>query len=175
MTMGSYLTKIGFQGTAIGFAYITIAWAGVISAFFVNLIGDKYFSAEKLNGILHIAGGILMYLFTTIKSPVLFFWVLLPYALCYMPAIALTTTIGLRHCLQPGKQYPGIRVFGTIGWIAAGLCISLLKIEMGPQPMWLAALFSIIFGVYNFYYRIHRLKGRAKESTSGSVYYLEIK
>ena len=165
VTMGTYLTKIGFQGTAIGSAYSTIAWAAVISAFFVSLIADKYFSAEKLNGILHIAGGILMYLVTTIKSPVLFFWVLLAYALCYMPTIALTTTIGLRHCTDPGKQYPGIRVFGTIGWIAAGLCISLLKIEMGPQPMWLAALFSIILGVYSFTLPHTPPKGTVKKIT----------
>ncbi len=150
VTMGTYLTKIGFQGHAIGSAYGTIAWAAVISAFFVSLIADKYFAAEKLTGILHIVGGILMYLVSTIKTPDLFFWVLLAYALCYMPTIALTTAIGLHHCPEPGKQYPGIRVFGTLGWIAAGLCISLLKIEMGPQPMWLAAVFSIILGLYSF-------------------------
>ena len=148
--MGSYLTKIGFQGNAVGSAYSTIAWAAVISAFFVSLIADKYFAAEKLTGILHIVGGILMYLVSTIKTPDLFFWVLLAYALCYMPTLALTTAIGLHHCTEPGKQYPGIRVFGTFGWIAAGLCISLLKIEMGPQPMWLAAVFSIILGLYSF-------------------------
>lgn len=150
VTMGTYLTKIGFHGTAIGSAYSTIAWGAVISAFFVSLIADKYFSAEKLNGILHLMGGVLMYLASTIKSPELFFWVLLAYALCYMPTIALTTTIGLRHCSDPGKQYPGIRVFGTIGWIGAGICISLLKIEMGPEPMWLAAMVSILLGIYSF-------------------------
>ena len=150
VTMGTYLTSVGFQGNAIGSAYSTIAWAAVISAFFVSLIADKYFAAEKLTGILHIIGGVLMYLVSTIKNPELFFWVLLAYALCYMPTIALTTAIGLHHCTNPGKQYPGIRVFGTFGWIAAGLSISLLKIEMGPQPMLLAALFSIILGLYSF-------------------------
>lgn len=150
VTMGTYLTKNGFQGNDVGSAYSTIAWAAVISAFFVSLIADKYFAAEKITGILHIAGGILMYLVSTIKTPELFFWVLLAYALCYMPTIALTTAIGLHHCSVPGKQFPGIRVSGTIGWIAAGLCISFLKIESGPQPMWLAAIFSIILGLYSF-------------------------
>ena len=91
-----------------------------------------------------------MYLVTTINDPVLFFWVLLAYALCYMPTIALTTAIGLHHCTDPGKQYPGIRVLGTLGWIAAGLTIGFLKIEGGPVPMYLAALFSIILGLYSF-------------------------
>lgn len=165
VTMGTYLTKIGFQGTDIGSAYSTIAWAAVISAFFVSLIADKYFSAEKLNGILHLMGGILMYLASTIKTPELFFWVLLAYALCYMPTIALTTTIGLRHCSEPGKQYPGIRVFGTIGWIVAGICISLLKIEMGPQPMWLAAIISILLGVYSFTLPKTPPKGKGRKVT----------
>ncbi len=150
VTMGTYLTKIGFQGIDVGSAYSTIAWAAVISTFFVSLIADKYFAAEKLTGILHIVGGILMYFVSTIKSPDLFFWVLLAYALCYMPTIALTTAIGLHHCSNPGKQYPGIRVMGTLGWIASGLGISLLAIESGPQPMWLAALFSLLLGLYSF-------------------------
>lgn len=150
VTMGTYLTKIGFEGNDIGSAYSTIAWAAIISAFFVSLIADKYFAAEKLTGILHIVGGILMYLASTIKTPDLFFWVLLAYALCYMPTIALTTAIGLHHCSEPEKQYPSIRVLGTLGWIVAGLSIGFLEIESGPEPMWLAALFSFILGLYSF-------------------------
>lgn len=150
VTMGTYLTKIGFQGNDVGSAYSTIAWAAVISAFFVSLVADKFFAAEQITGVLHIVGGILMYFVTTIKDPNLFFWVLLAYALCYMPTIALTTAIGLHHCTNPGKQYPGIRVLGTLGWIAAGLAISFLKIEGGPQPMYLASLFSVILGLYSF-------------------------
>ena len=150
VTMGTYLTKIGFQGSEVGSAYSTVAWAAVISAFFISLIADKYFSAEKITGILHLAGGILMYTVSTIDDPNLFFWVLLAYALCYMPTIALTTAIGLHHCTEPGKQYPGIRVLGTLGWIAAGLSISFLEIESGPQPMMLAAFFSFVLGIYSF-------------------------
>jgi nucleoside transporter len=150
VTMGTYLTNIGFQGTDVGSAYSTIAWAAVISAFFVSLVADKFFAAEKIMGILHIAGGILMYFVTTITNPDLFFWVLLAYALCYMPTLALTTAIGLHHCTDPGKQYPKIRVLGTLGWIVAGITISLLKIEGGPYPMYLAALSSILLGLYSF-------------------------
>jgi nucleoside transporter len=150
VTMGTYLTKLGFQGSDVGGAYSTIAWAAVISAFFVSLIADKYFAAEKITGVLHILGGVLMYYVSTITSPGLFFWVLLAYALCYMPTIALTTAIGLHHCSDPGKQYPGIRVLGTLGWIAAGLTISLLDVEGGPEPMWLAALSSVFLGLYSF-------------------------
>ena len=150
VTMGTYLVNIGFQGIDIGSAYSTTAWAAVISAFFVSLVADKYFAAEKLNGILHIVGGFLMYYVSTINNPQLFFWVLLAYAICYSPTLALTTAIGMQHCEDPGKQFPVIRVAGTLGWIVAGISISILKIEGGPEPMWLAALFSIILGLYSF-------------------------
>lgn len=150
VTMGTYLTNIGFQGNDVGYAYSTIAWAAIISAFIVSLIADKYLPAEQLTGVLHIAGGVLMYFVSTIHTPGLFFIVLLAYAICYSPTLALTTAIGMQHCPEPEKQYPTIRVFGTLGWIAAGLSISLLKIEGGPQPMWLAALSSILLGLYSF-------------------------
>lgn len=150
VTMGTYLTNIGFQGIEIGSAYSTTAWAAVISAFFVSLIADKFFPAEKITGILHIVGGVLMYFVSTIENPQLFFWVLLAYAICYSPTLALTTAIGMQHCDEPGKQFPVIRVFGTLGWIVAGISISILKIEGGPQPMWLASAFSIVLGLYSF-------------------------
>lgn len=150
VTMGTYLTGIGFQGNEIGAAYSTIAWAAFASSFFVCLIADKFFAAEKLTGILHIIGGVLMYFVSTIQNPTLFFWVLLAYSLFYMPTLALTTSIGLHHCTDPGRQFPNIRVLGTFGWIAAGLTISILKIEAGPQPMWLASTVSIILGFYCF-------------------------
>ena len=150
VTLGIYLSNIGFTGIEIGSAYSTVAWAAVISAFFVSLVADKYFSAEKLNGILHLVGGVLMYYASTIHTPQLFFWVLLAYALCYSPTLALTTAIGMQHCPEPGKQFPVIRVFGTLGWIVAGISISVLNIEGGPEPMWLAAICSIILGLYSF-------------------------
>lgn len=165
VTMGTYLTNIGFQGTDVGSAYSTIAWAAVISAFFVSLVADKFFAAEKITGILHIAGGILMYFVTTITNPDLFFWVLLAYALCYMPTLALTTAIGLHHCTDPGKQYPKIRVMGTLGWIAAGITISLLKIEGGPYPMYMASLSSILLGMYSFTLPLTPPKSKGKTLT----------
>jgi len=150
VTMGTYLTNIGFQGNDVGSAYSTIAWAAIISAFFVSLVADKYFPAEKLTGFLHIVGGILMYIVSTIQEPGLFFGVLLAYAVCYSPTLALTTAIGMQHCPEPEKQFPKVRVFGTLGWIAAGLGISILNIETGTKPMLLASIFSVILGVYSF-------------------------
>jgi len=151
VTLGNYLTKIGFQGIDIGRAYSTMAWGAIISAFFVSLVADRYFSAEKLTGVLHLLGAVLLYYVAQIREPGLFFWVLLAYMLAYMPTIALTTTIALRYTQFPEKQFPQIRVLGTLGWIAAGITISVLKIESGPQPMFISAGLSVLLGLYCFF------------------------
>lgn len=151
VTMGIYLTKIGFQGTEVGNAYSTMAWGAIVSSFFVSLVADRYFAAEKLTGVLHILGGITMYFVSRITSPGLFFWVLLLYMIFYMPTIALTNAISFRQTTSAGKEFPRIRVFGTIGWIVAGILISVLNIETGSQPMLLAAGCSILLGVFSFF------------------------
>ena len=148
---GNYLSSIGFQGEEVGKAMSTLAWGSIIAAFFVSLIADKYFAAQKLNGVLHILGGILMYIVSQITDPTLFFWVLLLYMICYMPTIAIATTIALRHTPNAGKQFPRIRVLGTIGWIVGGILISAFDLEVGPYPMIMAAGASIILGIYSFF------------------------
>ncbi|MEN8118319.1 MAG: nucleoside permease [Bacteroidota bacterium] len=148
--MGNYLTTIGFLGDDVGRAFSTLAWGSIIAAFFVSLIADKYFSAQKLTGVLHLIGGVLMFLVSRINDPSLFFWVLLAYNICYMPTVALVTTMALRHTPDAGKQFPRIRVLGTIGWIVGGLLISALNLENGPMPMVLAAGASILLGLYSF-------------------------
>lgn len=151
VTLGNYLTKIGFQGIDIGRAYSTMAWGSIIAAFFVSLVADRYFSAERLTGALHLLGAALLYTVAQIREPGLFFWVLLAYMMAYMPTVALTTTIALRHTQVPEKQFPRIRVLGTLGWIAAGITISLLQIESGPQPMFISAGLSVLLGFYCFF------------------------
>lgn len=148
--LGNYLTTIGFQGDEVGRAFSTLAWGSIISAFFVSLIADKYFSAQKLTGVLHLIGGALMLWVSRITEPGLFFWVLLAYNICYMPTVALATTIALRHTPNAGKQFPRIRVLGTIGWIVGGLLVSGLNLENGPMPMVVVAGASFLLGLYSF-------------------------
>ena len=150
VTLGNYLTSIGFQGTDVGKAYSTMAWGSIAAAFFVSLIADKYFAAQKLTGILHLVAGLLMFWVSRIHDPNHFFWVLLLYMIFYMPTIALTNAIAFRHTPEAGKQFPRIRVLGTIGWIAAGIAISVTNIELGPYPMIIAAVLSILMGIYSF-------------------------
>ena len=151
VTMGTYLGKIGFQGSDIGRAYSTTAWAAMISPFFVGMVADRFFSTERILGVLHILGGVLMFLASQVTAPGLFFWVLLGYALCYMPTLALTNSLSFHQMKDPGKEFPGIRVLGTIGWIVVGWIIGLLKIEATAIPLRIAAGASILMGVYCFF------------------------
>jgi len=151
VTMGIYLTKIGFHGKEIGAAYSTLAIGAITSSFFVSMVADRYFAAEKLTGILHLAAGCTMFVVSQITDPAYFFWVLLLYMIFYMPTIALTNAISFHQTTEAGREFPRIRVLGTIGWIVAGLAISALNIETGPQPMQLAAGFSILLGIFCFF------------------------
>jgi nucleoside transporter len=148
--LGNYLTTIGFQGTEVGAVFSTLAWGSIISAFFVSLVADKYFAAQKLNGILHLLAAALIFAASRITQPGLFFWTMLAYMACYMPTVALSNTIALHHVQDAGRQFPRIRVLGTIGWVVAGLLVSGLDVENSNKPMVIAAAASLLLGLYSF-------------------------
>jgi nucleoside transporter len=101
-------------------------------------------------GLLHIVGGVLLYLATKVADNTLFYWVILFYSLLYMPPIALSNSIAFSQMKDPGKEFPWIRVFGTIGWIVAGLLIGYLGIEKTPYTFYMAAAASILLGLLSF-------------------------
>jgi nucleoside transporter len=151
VTLGTYLgLGLKFPGGDIGKAYSTMPWGAIVAPFIVGMIADRFFSAEKVLGILHILGGLVMFYATTIISPGLVFWVLLIYAVCYSPTLALVNAISFNQMESPEKQFPAIRVFGTLGWIVAGIIIGQMKIEDTAIPMKIAAGISILMGIYSF-------------------------
>ncbi len=129
--MGVYLGALKFPGTAIGSAYSTTAIAAIVSPFFVGMIADRFFSAERVLGVMHIVGGIVLYAVSRIVDPTMFFWVLLAYAITYMPTLALVNAVAFNQMDDVEKQFPVIRVFGTAGWIVAGLLIGFLEVNNG--------------------------------------------
>lgn len=177
VTMGTYLGKgLNFPGTAIGSAYSTTAWAAIISPFFVGMVADRFFAAERVLGVLHLVGGVLMYWASTVTEPILFFWILLAYALCYMPTLALVNAIAFNQMDNPEKQFPSIRVLGTIGWIVAGLVISHIiarffnpDVETTAIPMRMAAAVSVVMGVFSFLLPHTPPKGAGKKVTVSDV------
>ena len=123
VTMGTYLNEIGFSGLAIGNAYSIMALAAILSPLFVGMVADKFFNAEKVLGVMHLLGGAFIYWTSTVTDPTVFYYALLLHALCYMPTLALTNAVAFYQMEDPGKEFPKIRVLGTIGWIAAGLVV----------------------------------------------------
>jgi len=154
VTMSTYLDKVlGASGTEIGAAYSAMAIATIISPFFVGMIADRFFSAQKLLGVLHLLGFVLLYYITTIKSPSAFYWVLLVYSLLYAPTLALANSVAFRQMKDPGKEFASIRVLGTIGWIATGWMIDkVFKVQTEDLVFTfkMAGIASAVLGLLSF-------------------------
>src|ERR1700704_383474 len=127
VTMGTYMSVyLNASGVQIGAAYSALAIATMISPFIVGLVADRYFAAQRIMGVLHLLGAVLLFLASTVTLNGPFYWIILVYSLLYMPTIALSNSIAFYQMSDPGRQFPWIRVFGTLGWIIAGLLISKL-------------------------------------------------
>jgi nucleoside transporter len=127
VTMGSYLaSNLQASGAQTAAAYSTQSWGAIIAPFIVGLIADRYFNAERLLGAIHIGGGILLYVLFSSRDFGGFYPYLLAYMILYMPTLALVNAIAFRQMDDPSRHFSGIRVWGTIGWIVAGLVISYL-------------------------------------------------
>ena len=131
VTMGTYLTKgnIGADGGQTGLAYGTQCLGAIIAPFIVGMIADRFFAAQKILGILHLVGAVLLYFISIEHSFGSFYSLLLCYMIIYMPTLALVNAIALKQINNAEKQFAGIRVWGTIGWIAAGLIIGWMAWE----------------------------------------------
>ncbi|MGD9903636.1 MAG: nucleoside permease [Vicinamibacterales bacterium] len=149
VTMGTWLGgTLQFSGEQIGLAYGTTALAAMISPFFVGMVADRFFATERLLAGLHLVGGVILYLASTQTAFGPLYTVLLGYTLCFMPTLALSNSLSFRQMADPGAEFPGVRVLGTIGWIVAGLTIGTLGLEATAVPMRLAAAASIVLGLY---------------------------
>src|SRR5438876_8639539 len=121
----------------------------MISPFFVGMVADRFFATERLLAILHLIGGIVLFYASIQTSFIPLYAVLLAYTLCYMPTLALTNSLSFHQMDDPGREFPNVRVLGTIGWIAAGLVVGTLGLEATSTPMRLAAAGSIALGIFS--------------------------
>ena len=149
VTLGTWLGQtLGFTGEQIGLVAGTTALAAMISPFFVGMVADRFMATERVLAMLHVAGGLILLLTSTQSRFGLFYTVLLAYALCYMPTLALSNSLSFRQMTDPASEFPSIRVLGTIGWIVAGLFIGTLGLEATAIPMQIAAAGSIALGLF---------------------------
>ncbi len=156
VTMSTYLLSIGFDGLNVGAAYSTVNWGAIVAPFIIGMIADRFFAAEKVLAVLHLVGGVILWFVAGITEPGPFFWTLLIYALCYMPTLALANAICFHQMENPGREFPGIRVLGTIGWIVAGVVIGVITVKGGSIeataiPFKIGAVISIFLGLYSFF------------------------
>lgn len=150
-TMNLYMeSNLGSTGLQIGAAYSALAIATMISPFIVGMIADRFFAAQKIMGVLHLAGAVLLFLATKVTDNTLFYWVILGYSILYMPTIALSNSIAFHQMSDPGKQFPWIRVFGTLGWIVAGIVIARTQLEATSSIFIIAAAVSVALGLFSF-------------------------
>jgi len=170
--LGSYLGVIfreyeeeGTLNTIIGNIYATQPWAALFAPLIVGFVADRLFNKERVNAVLQILGGAMLWWCSTIAdSPTQFFWIMLAFFLCYMPTLALVNAITFQNVESVENDFPKIRLWGTIGWIVSGLVVSesmfgIFPIPVLPGvedagntavPLQLAAVVSILYGIYSF-------------------------
>ena len=159
---GSWLITIGaywfqnrhWSGAQFGAIFSTMGIASLFMPSIMGMIADKWINAEKLYGGLHIAGAIVLFAIPLVDNPTTLFWVMLLNMMCYMPTISLSITVAYSALKGDGKDvvidYPPIRVWGTIGFIAALWVVSLLHLEISTGQFYVASSAALLLGVYAF-------------------------
>jgi nucleoside transporter len=150
VTITTYLTTtLHFTGTEAGAVFGTVSVACMISPFFVGLVADRFFASEKVLAALHLVGAILLYAVTKQTTFPAVYGFMLIYCLCYFPTIALTNSIAMQNMSNAGRDFPLIRVFGTLGWIAIGVTIGHMAVETTSVPFLLGAGASVAMAVFS--------------------------
>ncbi|MGX2958443.1 nucleoside permease [Peribacillus sp. JNUCC 23] len=155
VTLGSYMfNTLQFTGTQVGGVYSSIGLASLLMPSLVGIIADRWIKANRLYGICHFLGAIFLFSAAGISDPNLMFWAMLFNAMVYMPTISLSYTISYfcleKEGLDTTKDFPSVRVFGTISFILAMWIISLGGFELSNIQLYMAAGASFLLALYSF-------------------------
>lgn len=161
VTMGIYLPEtLKTSGAETGMAYSTQSWGAIIAPFIIGLIADRFFNAERILGILHLIGAVLMYQMYQAEDFSTFYPYVLGYMIAYMPTLALVNSVAFNQLTDAAKQFSYIRVWGTVGWIVAGLIFISLIFNWDSQEgisngalkntFLMTSITSLILGLFSF-------------------------
>ncbi|RYF05822.1 MAG: MFS transporter, partial [Oxalobacteraceae bacterium] len=160
VTLGTFLsTHLGANGGQIGMAFSTQSWGAIVAPFVIGLIADRFFNAERILAILHLVGAVLLYQLYKAPDFSAFYPYVLAYMVVYMPTLALVNSVAFRQMEDPAQEFSCIRVWGTLGWIVAGLLISMVfawdsaqAISIGAlrNTFLMSAIASVVLGLYSF-------------------------
>jgi nucleoside transporter len=155
VTLGTYLLhNLHATGTQVGVAFLTQSIGAIVAPFIIGLIADRFFSAQKILGVLHLAGAVLLWRASSAPDFNSFYPNVLTYMVLYMPTLALVNSIAFRQMKDPQKEFGPIRVLGTLGWIVAGVTIGpILHLEMKESlqtTFLMAAGASALLGIFSF-------------------------
>lgn len=155
VTMGTYLgDNLQATGVQIGLAYQTVSIGAIIAPFFIGLIADRFFPAQRILGVLHLVGAVVLYLLGQQSTFNGFYPLILTYMLLYMPTLALVNAVAFKQMNDTAKEFPPVRVLGTIGWIVVGNIIAYLALEKTKsldQTFLIGAVASAALGIYSFF------------------------
>lgn len=174
VTLGTYLGKgLSLDGVQIGAAYSTMPWGALLAPLFVGMVADRFFQSERVLAVCHILGAALLFWASSITDSTFLFWVLFGYALAYNPTLALVNAISFHQMKDTGKQFPAIRVWGTIGWIVAGLLVGALAVEATAVPMRIAAGASLLLGIFALFLPVTPPMRKGEKANLGQILGLE--
>jgi nucleoside transporter len=154
VVLGQYLNNLKFTGKQIGSIYATMSLGTIVAPVIVGAVCDRYFASEQVMGVLHLAGALVLFWMATIKTPGMFYCAALLYALIYSPTLSLSNAIIFANIPDATRDFPTIRVLGTIGWIAANLMLKVLLKPGEPvnnRPLLMAAGLSAVLGFASFF------------------------
>lgn len=150
--MSKYLTnQLHATGDQVGNSYAAFSVAMIAAPFFVGMLADRYFAAQKVLGVLNILGAILLFILTNVDDPNAFSWVILLYCLTFAPTLSLINSIAMQHMTNPEKEFPAIRVFGTVSWIVVVNIVGFMAVGDQVTIFQISMLAATVLGIFSFF------------------------
>jgi nucleoside transporter len=155
VTLSTYLLAIHFNAISVGGIYSTVNWGAILAPVIAGMLADRFFPAQIVMAVLHLVGAAILWWISSITDPTTFFWTLLLYSICFMPTLGLANAVSFHQMSDPARQFPGVRVMGSIGWIVVGLAVGVAapavfghSIENTNLPLRFGSMLSLVMGLY---------------------------